>query len=93
MTVTTAFIIYLILFRLAIITAGAISIVLGYRLFCKGIGWTERSGKGTDASAKVGHFSFTLKNAAPGTCFALFGVVLISVMFATGGPELTLGYI
>ena len=40
--------------------------------------------------ASVAGSSFTLKNAAPGTCFALFGVLIIAVMFAAGSPQLTL---
>ncbi len=90
MTITSAFIIYLILFRIAIIAAGTVSIVLGYKLFCKGIGLDGSSKKGTDVDAKIAGTSIKLKNAAPGTCFAMFGVVIISIMFIRGGPELTL---
>jgi len=87
------FIIYLTLFRLSIITAGVVSIVLGYRLFCKGI-WPEKdSGKETSVAASVAGTQITLKNAAPGTCFALFGVVIISVMFASSSPEMTLSLV
>lgn len=90
MNSVSTFIIYLTLFRLAIITAGVVSIVLGYRLFCRGI-WPEAgSGKGATVDAKVGVTHFTLKNAAPGTCFALFGVIIITVMFASGSPGMTL---
>jgi hypothetical protein len=35
------FIIYVTVFRLAIIAAGIISIILGYRLFCRGV-WPSR---------------------------------------------------
>ncbi len=90
MTITSAFIIYLVLFRIAIIAAGTVSIILGYKLFCKGIGPDDNSKKGTDADVKIAGTSIKLKNAAPGTCFALFGVVIISTMFITGGPGLTL---
>ncbi len=91
--ITVSFIIYLILFRLAIITTGIIAIVLGYRLFIKGIGWEMSNAGGTSVEAEVGANRFTLKNAAPGTCFALFGVIIIAIMFATGGPELTLNHL
>ncbi len=90
MNVTSAFIIYLVLFRIAIIASGTVSIVLGYKLFCKGIGLDDSSKKGTDVDAKIAGTSIKLKNAAPGTCFALFGVVIISIMFIYGGPELTM---
>lgn len=85
----TAFIIYLTIFRVSIIAAGIVSIVLGYRLFCKGI-WPEvGSGKETSLNADIGGHKLTLKNAAPGTFFAMFGVIIISLMFASGSPEMT----
>ncbi len=83
------FIIYLLIFRLSIIASGITSIVLGYRLFCKGI-WPEAgSGKETSLDANIGGHQFTLRNAAPGTFFALFGVIIISAMFVSGSPEMT----
>jgi tetratricopeptide (TPR) repeat protein len=88
--ITSIFIVYLILFRLSIIAAGIISIFLGYRLFVRGIGPVADTAAGTDISARIARTRFSVKNAAPGTCFALFGVVTISIMFARGGPELTL---
>lgn len=90
MSVSTSFIIYVILFRLSIIIAGIISIILGYRLFCRGIESEKSAGRGAELNAEIGNTKFTLKNAAPGIFFALFGVVIISIMFAAGGPELTL---
>ena len=90
MTVTSAFILYLVLFRLAIIAAGVVSIVLGYRLFVRGV-WPEaKTSQGTSIDAEVAGSRFTVKNAAPGTCFALFGVIIIGLMFGAGSPELTL---
>ena len=71
MTVTSAFIVYLTLFRLAIIAAGVVSIVLGYRLFVRGV-WPEaKTSRGTSIDAEVAGSRFTVKNAAPGTCFAV----------------------
>ncbi|CAN2047570.1 Tetratricopeptide repeat protein [Candidatus Magnetomoraceae bacterium gMMP-13] len=86
MNTISAFIIYLTIFRLSIIAAGVISIAFGYRLFCKGI-LTE---KGATVNAEVGTSKFALKNAAPGTCFALFGVIIISSMLIAGSPEMTM---
>lgn len=88
--ITSLFVIYFILFRLAIIITGMISIFLGYRLFCRGVWPFAKTGAGTDINAQIAGSRFTIRNAAPGTCFALFGVVIISIMFAKGGPELTL---
>ncbi|CAN2043184.1 Tetratricopeptide repeat protein [Candidatus Magnetomoraceae bacterium gMMP-13] len=91
MNFISEFIIYLILFRLSIITVGAISIVLGYRLFCRGI--LSEGSSGSAFEGKVGSSQFILKNAAPGTFFALFGVIIICVMVASGSPEMTLEFI
>jgi tetratricopeptide (TPR) repeat protein len=90
MNLSTAFILYLVLFRLSIIATGIVSIILGYRLFCKGVGWDKNAGKGSEATAEIAGSKFTLKNAAPGSFFAFFGVLIISIMFAAGGPQLTL---
>lgn len=86
------FVMYLALFRLAIIAAGIVSIILGYRLFIRGIfpnTLTGLSTEGQKVSAEVAGAKFTLRNAAPGTCFALFGVIILAVMLVTGGPEVT----
>ena len=65
MTLTSAFIVYLTLFRLAIIAAGVVSIVLGYRLFLRGV-WPEApSSQGTSIDADIAGSRFTVKNAAP----------------------------
>jgi len=71
MEVTSAFLIYVTLFRLAIIGAGIVSIFLGYRLFVKGVWPDIVGGQGTDVDAKISGSSLTVKNAAPGTCFSL----------------------
>lgn len=86
MSLETAYLLYLIVFRLGIITAGTISIILGYKLFTRGLlGTSEKNSLET----KVSGARFTLKNAAPGTGFAFFGVILVSVMLFQGNPELT----
>lgn len=79
-------IVYVTLFRLSIIGVGAVSIWLGYRLFVKGI-YAAGGGGGAELGAKVGETELTLKNAAPGTFFALFGVIVISVMLINSPPE------
>jgi tetratricopeptide (TPR) repeat protein len=88
-SLTSQFLIYLTLYRLAIIAAGVVSIVLGYRLFVRGVfpslGTTQESA----VQVTVAGSGFTLKNAAPGTAFGLFGVILVTVMLAQGSPELT----
>ncbi len=84
MDITTGFLIYASLFRLAVIAAGVASIVLGYFLFARGV----MPGGGTHAEARAGDIRLTLKNAAPGTVFALFGAAVIVVMLIQGSPEL-----
>lgn len=89
MDLHNTFIIYLILFRLSIILTGLVSITLGYKLFAKGV---FANGKpsigGTDFQASIAGNNINMKNAAPGTMFALFGVILISVMVWNSSPEL-----
>lgn len=80
------FLIYVALFRLAIIAAGVVSIVLGYRLFCKD-NWADTPIKGTDVDAKIPGASFKLRNAAPGSVFVFLGVITIVFMLAQEMPE------
>ncbi len=86
MDLTTGFLLYAVAFRLAIIAVGLASIALGYKLFAQGV----MGGGRTDAEAQLGDIKLTVKNAAPGTCFALFGVAIIVAMLIQGSPELTL---
>ncbi|MEQ9217892.1 MAG: hypothetical protein RLO17_07620 [Cyclobacteriaceae bacterium] len=88
MDLYSSFIIYLILYRIAIILVGLASIYFGYRLFLNGVFGVQKV-KGSDFEANIGSNKFYLKNAAPGTLFALFGVILISNMMLSGSPELT----
>src|SRR3954468_14142388 len=90
MSIIAAFLIYLTLFRLTMIDAGVVSLILGYRLLRQGMLPSEGSRQGMAVDATIPGARFTLKNATPGTCFALFGVLLISVMVVKGSPELAL---
>lgn len=87
MNLTSQFLVYVTVFRLAIIAAGVISMILGYRLFVRGIYPIGKSESTIDF--KAAGSGFTLKNAAPGTSFAIFGVALIAVMLVQGNPKLT----
>jgi hypothetical protein len=89
MDIASSFLIYVTLFRLAIIATGVISIILGYRLFCKGV-FPGEGDKGAAVEADIAGSKFTLKGAAPGIFFAFFGVIIISVMMAKGSPEFSL---
>ena len=85
-----AIIIYLIIFRLAIIVVGGISIVLGYRLFVQGIVSSGSGEQGASLDAKLAGHEISLRNAAPGAFFALFGVIVIGVMLLSSPPEVRL---
>jgi tetratricopeptide (TPR) repeat protein len=90
MSLFSEFFLYATVFRLAIIAAGTVSILLGYRLFTVGIRTRDVSSKETTFDAKAAGLAFALKSAAPGTFFSLFGVIIISVMLVQGNPELAL---
>jgi len=75
-------ILYLMTYRLAIIVSGIVCIVIGYRLFYKGA-------LASDSSVKIdfSKLEFIFKNVAPGTLFAGFGMIIISLMILSGNPE------
>lgn len=89
MDITWGFLGYLTAYRLSIIGVGALSIALGYRLFCKGL-YPQSEIESTEFTAKLGETELSLVSAGPGLFFALFGVIVISVMIVQGNPELTL---
>jgi len=66
-------------YKLASLFIGTVFSFLGYRLFVSGI--DERAG---ELKTTWGKKSLVLKQAAPGTFFALFGVVLISTTLIKG---------
>jgi tetratricopeptide (TPR) repeat protein len=80
---STAHIIYAALFRLSIVAAGFGCVAMGYRLFVHGVMPKE----GSEIDAKAGQVRLSLKNAAPGTCFAALGVIMIFAMVVQGNPE------
>lgn len=78
------FLIYAVLFRLAVIAAGIVTIILGYKLFLRDI-----TGEGkTGLNAQAGRIKLTISNTGPGAIFALLGSFIIAVMLSGGGPEL-----
>jgi len=87
MDLTWGFLVYLTAYRLSIIGVGALSISFGYRLFCKGM-YPHSEAETTEFQAKLGDSEFSLTSAGPGLFFALFGVIVISVMIAQGNPEI-----
>jgi tetratricopeptide (TPR) repeat protein len=89
MDVPSLFLIYVTVFRLAIVGVGALAILLGYRLFCR---YPRLRGthQPDELNAKFGAFAVALRHAGPGTAFALFGTTLIVAVFVQGNPQLTL---
>ena len=98
---TGTFLIHLTIFRVAMIGAGVVSMVLGYRLFSRGV-WPEggggsdadcpgkAGGGGSEVGASVMGATFTVKNAAPGAILALFGMIIIVALALRHLPELKL---
>ena len=85
---STMIISYLIIYRVSVTVAAIICIVLGYKLFSnKAYIPTNQSGQ--DLEAEFQGFKFSMKNGAPGTCFALFGAALMALMIFHMPPEVT----
>lgn len=89
MTFIDAVLLYLLLFRVAIVVSAIVSLILGYRLFCKGIGVAHGSETGSNIESSIAGARLAITNAAPGTAFALFGAILIVVMLIQSSPSVT----
>jgi hypothetical protein len=90
MSFLSAALCYLLLFRLSIVAAGIVSIALGYRLFCKGIGLQASGDTGSTIESSLGPVKIAAWKVAPGTCYALFGALLLIVMMVQARPSVTL---
>ena len=80
------FLVYATVFRLSVIAAGTLFMYFGYRLFLYGI----IPDNGAEIGSEAGQIKLTVKNAAPGTCFSLFGMLLIGVMIWQSSPQMNL---
>jgi hypothetical protein len=83
MSMEVAFILYALVFRLAIIAVGFSLIYFGYRLFAKQGELLKTSIEASIPAAKI-----RITNTTSGTAFAVIGCVLLAVMIAKGEPEL-----
>lgn len=83
--IAIAGIIYLMSYRLGIIASGILSIYFGYRLYLSGL--FPYAVEGSAFTAEIAGTAFSLQNAAPGTFFALFGVIVIVTMIMRSPPE------
>lgn len=84
-----------VLFKIAIIAAGTTSIILGYKLFSRAVfsdpapeaAAGSKNGDGntdSDVHVRAGEYKLTVRRAAPGTLFALFGAALIGITAIRG---------
>lgn len=92
-TIITYGIVYLLVFRLAVLALGGLCIFGGYRLFLAS--WRQASGgpandQGGELSGKIGSSELTIKSAAPGIFFAAFGAVIVIAVLA--GKQPTVAY-
>jgi tetratricopeptide (TPR) repeat protein len=83
-------VLYLLAFRLSMIASGVISIILGYRLLCKGFSAQGGQENNSTIEASVIGTKLTVRNAAPGTAFAIFGAAILIVMMIQNAPSVTL---
>lgn len=84
MDASTEFLLYAGVYRLTVLAIGALSIFLGYRLF------SQSSAHRSSITASGGGFKLILNDLLPGTYFALFGTIIISIMVWQGMPQLTM---
>ena len=90
MTISTEFLIYVALYRLTVLTVGALSIYLGFRLFTR-TGEDSQGQSGADMEeVKAWKVRFSLTYFWPGSFLVFFGTGLIGVMLWQGAPQLTL---
>lgn len=85
-----ASLLYLLVSRSIFSTAGIVCMVLGYKLLCRGVGLTQKGGQVSTIESSMAGAKLTVKNAAPGTAFALFGAILIIVMLVQSSPSVTM---
>lgn len=79
-----SFYVYAASIKVALIGAGSLAVLLGFRLFVFGIG----DGSGGDISADGTKLTLSFANAAPGTVFGLFGAGIIASVAWNAAPAL-----
>jgi hypothetical protein len=61
----TGMLLYLLAARLAIVSAGIVSMVLGYRLLCRGVGMADQKNQGSTIDSSLAGLKFRLKMRLP----------------------------
>ena len=88
-TVITYGIIYLFIFRLAVLVLGGLSIFYGYRLFLSnGQQAGQTADQGGELHGKISGSELTIKSTAPGIFFAAFGAGIVIAVLAGSQPEI-----
>jgi hypothetical protein len=91
MTIPVSILVYLTVSRLAIVAAGLFCLFLGYRLLAK-ITPTP-SASNTEISSSLPGLKITVKNAAPGTAFALFGAAMLLAAVIQDSPSFAVSWL
>lgn len=78
-------IVYLLVWRIAVLVTGIILIIVGYKLFTAGISNNDGS-----LHASSGNSSLKMVNIAPGTFFALFGTFIIITIIWKSPAEIVI---
>jgi len=78
-------VVYILIWRLAVLSCGIILVILGYKLFK--LGFTAQEGK---LEAIIGEKKVKISNVAPGVLFALFGALIIIIQIFTSQPEIVI---
>ena len=93
-TIISYGIIYLLIFRLAVLLLGGLCIFWGYRLF---LSLRQQAGsspdtadQGSELHGRIGSSELTIKSTAPGIFFAAFGAAIVIAVLA--GQQPTVAY-
>ncbi|WYD81729.1 MAG: hypothetical protein V8K32_04955 [Candidatus Electrothrix gigas] len=93
-TIITYGIIYLLVFRLAVLLLGGLCIFWGYRLFLsvrqQAGSSPDTADQGSELHGKLGTSELTIKSTAPGIFFAAFGAIIVIAVLA--GQQPTVAY-
>ncbi len=88
-SIITYGIVYLLIFRLAVLLLGGVSIFCGYRLFLilRQEGEGAAAEQGGELMIRSGDSRLTLRSAAPGIFFSAFGTLIVIVVLAGKQPS------
>lgn len=91
-TIISYGIIYLLIFRLAVILLGGLCIFWGYRLFLslrQQAGDIPSSDQGSELHGRIGGTELKVKSTAPGIFFAAFGALIVIAVLSGQQPAVT----